>query len=189
MYVILRNVCVNNMLELELKHVCCVMGIECESNLLPQGLKCSTDGVDTGSLSGVGQKPPGLLDGFDLWETARSISTPSSPLPGRPLRAEGHLFFCSLNSTTAPFYWTVLWNKACNPQVPHRGFPQDSKVNLHLLSIYNKSFRPVHHWIAFNVNLLAWHAVADPGPWKTPIRPRRQQLTLLTKPWWTPHHN
>ncbi|TNN43006.1 hypothetical protein EYF80_046803 [Liparis tanakae] len=44
----------------------------CQLSQRQDGLKRSTDGVDTGSLPGVGQKPPGLLDGFDLWETARA---------------------------------------------------------------------------------------------------------------------
>lgn len=56
------------------------------THLLPQGLKRSTNGVDARPLSGVGQQPPGLLDGLDLWTSLICIDP--GPFPGRLLEAE-----------------------------------------------------------------------------------------------------
>ncbi len=65
-----------------------ISGVDRESDLLPEGLEGSTDGVDAGPLSGISEEPPRLLDGFYLWETSKSIITPLKLLSGRLLRAE-----------------------------------------------------------------------------------------------------
>lgn len=56
------------------------------THLLPQSLKCSADGVDARSLPGIGQQPPGLLDGFDL--RASWICIDPGSFPGGLLEAE-----------------------------------------------------------------------------------------------------